>query len=238
MQPVSDSQNAAVSMTDAVLTVFVCANCARPGRPPAAGVRQPPAIPTFGWPCKAREVLVPCSGRLQPEHILKAFDYGSDAVAVIACDEANCHYLEGSRRILRRIEFVRGLLDDMGLSGRRLILAHLPGSAREDMLKTAEQRDLGLGTRDQGWKKDSVDNKGKPLAAPVAAVTKNVPLTAPSAAVTAAEYTRRIRAVRDEIVAQLQQLPPSGLKTADSGAGALAATYEEEVDASDDDNEE
>jgi F420-non-reducing hydrogenase iron-sulfur subunit len=200
MQPVSDPEKAAVSLADACITVFVCANCARPGRSPAAGVRLPPAAPEFNWPCATRDVLVPCTGRLQPEHILKAFEKGSDAVVVVACEEANCHYLEGSRRILRRIEFLRGLLDDMGLGGKRLMLFHLPGSANEDMI-------LGA-------------------AAP------------PPASLSDEELTRRIRAVRDDVVAQLQQLPPSGLKTAEGNADALAATYEEEeVDASDDSEE-
>ena len=60
----------------------------------------------------------------------------------------------------------------------------------------------------------------------------------PIPAVTDEEFIRLVKAVRDEIVAQLKQLPPSGLKTAGGNADALAATYEEEVDASDDDNEE
>jgi hypothetical protein len=81
-------------------------------------------------------------------------------------------------------------------------------------------------------KEDSVVDKGVPLTSPVADCQLPIP------AVDDADLAARIRAVRDEIVAQLKQLPPSGLKTADSGASALAASYEEEVDASDDDSEE
>jgi len=77
--------------------------------------------------------MVSCTGKLQPEHLLKPFEAGSDAVCVIACEENNCHHLEGSRRVQRRVEYVAGLLDEVSLGGQRMMLFHLPGSAREDM---------------------------------------------------------------------------------------------------------
>lgn len=76
---------------------------------------------------------MPCTGRIQPEHLLKAFESGSDLVCAVACEEGNCHYLEGSTRCARRVESLRGVLDEVGLGGDRLLLFHLPGSAREDM---------------------------------------------------------------------------------------------------------
>jgi nicotinamide mononucleotide adenylyltransferase len=78
-------------------------------------------------------VLVPCTGRLQPEHLLKALEQGADAVCIIACDEANCHHAEGSCRARRRAEFVGKLVEEIGLGAGRVMLFHLPGSAREDM---------------------------------------------------------------------------------------------------------
>ena len=67
------------------VTVFVCANCARPGQAPTSAGRPRPAIPDFGWPWPVQEILVACTGRLQPEHVLKAFESGSDVVAMVAC---------------------------------------------------------------------------------------------------------------------------------------------------------
>jgi coenzyme F420-reducing hydrogenase delta subunit len=115
------------------LTAFICTNCARQGQPPTSGVRRRPSRPEIEWPCAAQEILVPCAGRLQPEHLLKAFEQGADAVSVVACDADNCHNVEGSCRAARRVDYVRKILDDIGLGAGRLILAHLPGSAREDM---------------------------------------------------------------------------------------------------------
>jgi predicted neutral ceramidase superfamily lipid hydrolase len=80
-----------------------------------------------------REVLVPCTGRLQPEHVLKAFESGANMVCAIACAEDNCHYLEGSKRCARRVDHIRFVLQEVGLGEERLMLFHLPGTAVEDM---------------------------------------------------------------------------------------------------------
>lgn len=87
------------------------------------------------------EIVVPCAGRLQPEHLLKAFEQGSDAAVVVGCASDNCHYHEGSRRCARRIEYVASLLDEIGLGADRLIFAQLPGSALQDLALGAGRAD-------------------------------------------------------------------------------------------------
>lgn len=144
MGTMTDTQTASDGCTTAALpdgrtvTVFLCANCARPGITPSSGLRPRPAPSAFDWPSGAREVLVPCTGRLQPEHLLKALEQGADAVCIIACDEANCHHMEGSCRAKRRAEFVGKLVEEIGLGAGRIMLFHLPGSAREDMVLGAD----------------------------------------------------------------------------------------------------
>jgi F420-non-reducing hydrogenase iron-sulfur subunit len=121
-------------MTDpSEITMFVCANCARQGRALTSSCRLRPVVPDFKLPESADRVLVPCAGRLQPEHILKAFEKGSRMVAVVACREDNCHHVEGSRRCALRIDYVRSILEEIGLGEDRLLLLHLPGSASEDL---------------------------------------------------------------------------------------------------------
>ena len=115
------------------ITAFVCANCARPSHSPDSASRSRPAVPNFDWPFSVDQVLVPCTGRLQPEHVLKAFELGADLVCAVACDEDNCHHLEGSMRCARRVDYLRDILDEVGLGGNRLMLFHLRGSAAEDM---------------------------------------------------------------------------------------------------------
>ncbi len=119
------------------ITFFVCANCARPPLAPTSAGRAQPVFPEFGWPFPVRAVPVACTGRLQPEHILKAFETGSDVVCAIACEEDNCHYLEGSKRCARRVAHIQSILDEVGLDSGRLMLFHLPGTAEEDMALAA-----------------------------------------------------------------------------------------------------
>jgi F420-non-reducing hydrogenase iron-sulfur subunit len=118
------------------VTVFVCANCARGSQTPESAGRSRPNVPHFEWPFPVQEVLLPCTGRLQPEHVLKAFESGARLVSVVACREDNCHHLEGSIRCARRVDYVRGILDEVGLGGERLMLFHLHGTAAEDMART------------------------------------------------------------------------------------------------------
>ena len=129
----------------AQVTLFYCANSGRGGMCPPSAVRQRPAPLPMQWPFTVQEIMVPCGGKIQPEHILKSFEAGADLVCVIACDEDNCHYLEGSSRARVRVEYVRLLLNELGLDGERLLLFNLPGSAREDMaLGCAVARTAGV----------------------------------------------------------------------------------------------
>jgi coenzyme F420-reducing hydrogenase delta subunit len=124
----------------ATVTVFVCANCARPPQAPTSAGRPRPLVPNFAWPIPVREVLVPCTGRLQPEHVLKAFESGSDLVCAIACRQDNCHYLEGSTRCARRIDYLRSILQEIGLGGERLLYYELQGTAFADTALAAGRR--------------------------------------------------------------------------------------------------
>jgi F420-non-reducing hydrogenase iron-sulfur subunit len=119
------------------IMMFICANCARPGKELTSAGRVRPVIPDFGWPCGAQQIIVPCAGRLQPEHVLKAFEAGSSIVSVVACREDNCHYIEGSRRCALRIDYIRSILKEIGLGEDRLLLSYLPGSASEDLALAA-----------------------------------------------------------------------------------------------------
>jgi len=113
--------------------VFVCANCARPGKELTSARRSRPVLPEFNWPYPVQQIIIPCAGRIQPEHVLKAFESGAGVVAVIACQEDNCHYVEGSPRCSRRVDYLRSILKEIGLGDQRLLLLHLPGSAAEDL---------------------------------------------------------------------------------------------------------
>jgi coenzyme F420-reducing hydrogenase delta subunit len=146
MQPATPPISSAARQQPSI-TVFFCANCARTAETPELRNRQRSTTPKLDWPFTMHEVAVPCVGRLQPEHLLKAFEAGSDAAVVIGCASDNCHYHEGSRRCQRRVEYVAHLLDEIGLGSERLIFGQLAGSARQD-LALGEGRSPGETTFD------------------------------------------------------------------------------------------
>ena len=114
----SESGAVAAPPSDAPLEVvlFRCVTL-----PPDGAAREAPPTsqPT---PPSVREIGVPCAGKLQPEHFLKAFEQGVDLVLVATCGDGRCRYLEGRRRVQRRIDYVKNILDDIGLGGERLAL--------------------------------------------------------------------------------------------------------------------
>ena len=67
-------------------------------------------------------VEVPCSGKVDPIYLLKAFEKGADCVVVLACDQRLCATIEGSKRIHKRIERTKLLLAEAGLEPERLVL--------------------------------------------------------------------------------------------------------------------
>ncbi|GAB6093815.1 hypothetical protein JCM14469_00670 [Desulfatiferula olefinivorans] len=77
-----------------------------------------------------RLIKMPCSGMITEVFLLKAFEAGADAVAVLVCPGEACRYMEGSTRASRRIDRTRQVLDDIGLGGFRLSLHTM--TSRED----------------------------------------------------------------------------------------------------------
>jgi len=73
-------------------------------------------------PDNVRVLKVPCSGRLDALHFMKAFDLGADGVAVFACPESQCHYIDGSKKAESRVAYMKKTLDVLGFDGDRLAL--------------------------------------------------------------------------------------------------------------------
>lgn len=73
-------------------------------------------------PWNLRAVRVPCSGRVAPEFIMRAFDQGADGVLVLGCHIGECHYDSGNHRAAKRLPVLNALLAFAGLEPERLRL--------------------------------------------------------------------------------------------------------------------
>jgi F420-non-reducing hydrogenase iron-sulfur subunit len=77
------------------------------------------------YPSNVRVVHVPCTGKIELEHILAAFEKGVDGVLVAGCLEGGCHFLEGNLRARRRTDQLRDMLDEIGVGRERLRMVNL-----------------------------------------------------------------------------------------------------------------
>jgi coenzyme F420-reducing hydrogenase delta subunit len=77
---------------------------------------------------EAKIITMACSSMVKDVFLLRAFESGADAVVVMVCPEGACRYIEGNFRAKKRIEWVRKLLDEIGLDGKRLTMYNVsPG---------------------------------------------------------------------------------------------------------------
>lgn len=65
---------------------------------------------------------LPCTGRVEPLHFLRAMESGADLVYLVTCPEKACRYQQGNVRARKRIQFARQLIQEIGLDPDRLIL--------------------------------------------------------------------------------------------------------------------
>ncbi|MCF8085141.1 MAG: hydrogenase iron-sulfur subunit, partial [Deltaproteobacteria bacterium] len=63
---------------------------------------------------------LPCSGRLDSVHLMRALEAFADAAYLITCPEGTCRYFEGNLRAKTRVERTRALIESIGLEGERV----------------------------------------------------------------------------------------------------------------------
>ncbi len=89
-------------------------------------------------------VKLPCSGMVKDVFLLKAFETGADAVIVLVCPEEQCRHVQGSIRARKRVKWVQDLLDEIGLSGRRLSIFNLSPGGRASSTEIIRKTSAGL----------------------------------------------------------------------------------------------
>jgi coenzyme F420-reducing hydrogenase delta subunit len=58
---------------------------------------------------------MPCSGRIEALHFLKALEAGARKVYLVACPEGACRYGQGNVRARKRLDYAKGLIREIGL---------------------------------------------------------------------------------------------------------------------------
>ena len=74
------------------------------------------------YPHNVRIIRVPCSGRVDPLFVVKAFLEGADGVMVLGCHPGDRHYQQGNYYAQRRYAIMHKLLDFTGVDYDRLFV--------------------------------------------------------------------------------------------------------------------
>jgi F420-non-reducing hydrogenase iron-sulfur subunit len=80
------------------------------------------------YPANIKIVRVPCTGKVDVIHILRAIERGADGACVIGCLEGECHFNTGNIMARRRVEQAQKILDTIGIGGQRAKMFNLSSS--------------------------------------------------------------------------------------------------------------
>ena len=89
---------------------------------------------------KTRFLMMPCSSKVEPSHVLKILAEGADGVQVVGCKSEDCRFLVGSMMAEKRIEHVRQLLEWIRMGAERTGMTRGENLSYKEMLGIAEER--------------------------------------------------------------------------------------------------
>lgn len=128
----SDNSNIEGNGFEPELTAFTCIYCGSMAADTAGAMR-------LSYPANVKLFRFPCTGKVDVEYILKAFEEGADGVYIVACPIGNCHHVHGNVRATRRLDYARQLLEQVGIKGERLGIFYMSGSQAHGFANAATQ---------------------------------------------------------------------------------------------------
>ena len=94
------------------IVAFCCNWCSYAGADLAGSSR-------LSYPANVKIIRVPCSCRVNPMFVLKAFQRGADGVILCGCHPGDCHYVTGNYYTRRRMALLFSFLDYLGIERER-----------------------------------------------------------------------------------------------------------------------
>jgi len=110
---------------------FLCNWCSYGGADTAGTARMQ-------YPPNIRVIRVMCSGRIEPQFVLKAFKEGADGVIIAGCHHGDCHYDAGNYKLDRRMRLIYKLVDDLGIGRDRVYHDWISASEGEKFAETVK----------------------------------------------------------------------------------------------------
>lgn len=86
-----------------------------------------------------RPIRVMCSGRVEPDLVLKALREGADGVLIAGCHPGECHYIEGNIKALRRFALLKRMLKQFGIEDERVQIVWASASEGPLLAQTVDR---------------------------------------------------------------------------------------------------
>jgi F420-non-reducing hydrogenase iron-sulfur subunit len=118
--------------SEPVILALCCHYCAYAAADMAGSMR-------LQYPGSVRVLRFPCTGKIEVNYVLSAFERGIDGIMVAGCLEGGCHFMEGNLRARRRIERAQQFLDEIGLGAGRLEMFNLSSAEGPRFAEIATQ---------------------------------------------------------------------------------------------------
>ncbi len=134
------------------IVAFVCNWCTYLGADLAGTTR-------LEYPPNVRIVRLPCTGRIDFNLIVKAFEIGADSVLVSGCHPGDCHYTSGNYHARRRWILFRELLQALGFDMERIHFTWI--SAAEGHKWQEVVKEITEKTRQKGPYKELYQRNGE-----------------------------------------------------------------------------
>jgi coenzyme F420-reducing hydrogenase delta subunit len=110
------------------IIAFCCHFCAYASADLAGSMR-------LQYPAGVRIIRTPCTGRLEVEYYLKAMENGADGVLVAGCLEGGCHFIDGNLYAKKRVNAIRGLLEECGIEKERLRMVNVSAAGAVNLVE-------------------------------------------------------------------------------------------------------
>jgi F420-non-reducing hydrogenase iron-sulfur subunit len=90
-------------------------------------------------PASLRIVRVMCSGRVEPEYVLRGLKNGADGVLVSTCHAGDCHYVAGNYKTFRKAPLIKTFLKQMGVNPARFRLTNVSASEGAELTEIVNE---------------------------------------------------------------------------------------------------
>ncbi len=136
-----------------IVLCFACQWCSY-GAADLAGVSR------IQYPPNVRIIRVPCSGRVDVLHVLKAFQNGADGVIITGCLTGDCHYIDGNLKAKNRVVVMKKSLKALGIDPKRLEIGFASSSEGQkfaDMMTDFVEKIRRLGPNPLRVKEEQIE---------------------------------------------------------------------------------